>query len=178
MERIKPLRRYTLIDRHRNALHLFLGQEEGHAKTSKDKGFRWMLKGHKIPMPVRSEGWFNGFPVDTMLDWFKENGWSLHSELDLATNRLVMYKYVCMNEVGKGNETTATIAVNPDDAPKGNETYELTELSIRNGNEALTEAIKILCSKGVVLKAINLCRLVHPCCLKDAKEAVDKIRFP
>ena len=61
---------------------------------------------------------------------------------------------------------------------KGNETYELTEQAIRNGNEALTEAIKLLCSQGMVLNAIGLYRLVHPCCLKDAKEAVDKIRFP
>lgn len=104
MERIKPLRRYTLIDRHRNALHLFLGQEEGHEKMSKDKGFRWMFKGHKIPMPVRSETWFNGFPVDTMLDWLKGNGWTLYSELNLATDRLTVYKYVCVTEIGKGND--------------------------------------------------------------------------
>jgi hypothetical protein len=129
MERIKPLRRYTLIDEHRNALHLFLGQEDGHAKMSKDKGFRWMFKGHKIPMPVRSETWFNGFPVDTMLDWLKRNGWTLHSELNLATSRLTVYKYVCVTEIDKGN---GWIPVSSGEYPKNEEVVQVTYLGYPN----------------------------------------------
>ena len=89
-----------------------------------------------------------------MVPWVKSHGY----EVVATTSHVTGSVYVV-----KGNETPVTTAVNPDDDS--------------NGNKALAEVIKLLCSQGTVLQAISLYRLVHPCDLKEAKEAVDKIRF-
>lgn len=232
---IKLIRTILFRDPNGNDLRLTLGKIKdmeaynrfmGFASND-DKGFRWQFVGPKIPMPIRSCEWFNGFPEEVMVPWVKSQGY----EVVAVTSHVTGSLYVV-----KGNEAPVTTAVDTDEAPKGNEpvsvkyvvddgcnsyhslsiydnfadanryfqniraggwlnsriykateygkddkgneTYELTDVAIRNGNEALTEAIKLLCSQGMVLKAVSLYRLVHPCCLKDAKEAVDKIRFP
>ena len=167
---IKLIKTILFRDSNGNNLRLTLGKiEDMEAYGTDDKGFRWRFVGPKIPMPIRSYEWFKGFPEEVMVTWVKSQGYKVVA----VTNHVTGSVYVV-----KGNEATATTAVNPDDDGKGNEPYELTEQAIRNGNETLTEAIKLLCSQGAVLKAISLYRLVHPCGLKDAKEAVDKIRFP
>lgn len=233
---IKLIKTILLRDSNGNNLRLTLGKIKdmeaynnrfmGFANND-GKGFRWRFVGPKIPMPIRSYEWFNGFPEEIMVPWVKSQGY----EVVAVTSHVTGSVYVV-----KGNETPVTTAVNPDDASKSyesapvkyvvdtgeddgfsvyiydnfckandhyqalliggypnphlykateygkddkrNETYKLTEQAIRNGNEALTEAIKLLCSQGMVLKAISLYRFIHTCCLKDAKEAVDKIRFP
>ena len=60
---------------------------------------------------------------------------------------------------------------------KGNETYKLSELAINKGHAAVVMACALLCNSGKVIEATNLYRFVHNCCLREAKEAVDKIRF-
>lgn len=160
MEKIKPLRRYTLVDERSNSLHLFLGQKEDWAETSKDKGYRWMFKGFKIPMPVRSETWFNGFPVDTMLDWLKGNGWTLHSVLDLTTDKLTVYKYVGAPDTSKGNNGPVST---------GNENLDGTYY--RN----FCSIIKELCEAGRKIPAVRLYRYVHGGSLSEANNAVNAI---
>ena len=142
-------------------LYLFLGQEEGHAACSKDQGFRWMFKGFKIPMPVRSETWFNGFPVDTMLDWPKGNGWTLHSMLHLDTNKLIVYKYVGVPDASKGNKIPVST---------GNDTPD--DSYYRN----FCVIIKELCADNRKVAAVRLYRYVHGGSLGDANAAVNAIR--
>lgn len=61
--------------------------------------------------------------------------------------------------------------------PNGNEEYELSELAIRQGEDALEVAIRNLCKEGYKLKAIALYRYVHHCTLSEGKGAVDAIQF-
>ena len=61
--------------------------------------------------------------------------------------------------------------------PNGNKEYELSELAIRQGEDALEFAIRNLCEEGGKLKAIALYRYVHPCTLVEGKAAVDAIQF-
>lgn len=159
MERIKPLRRYTLVDEYNNPLYLFLGQEENHNANSKDQGFRWMFKGYKIPMPVRSETWFNGFPADTMLDWLKGNGWTLHSMWNCATNRLTVYKYVDVPKDSKRNPVST-----------GNDAIDDTN------RQVFQRIIKELCEASRKSEAVRLYRYVHGGPLGDANSAVNAIR--
>lgn len=222
---IKLIHTILFRDSNGNDLRLTLGKiEDMEAYGADDKGFRWRFVGPKIPMPIRSYEWFNGFPEDVMVSWVKSQGY----EIVASTNHVTGFVYVAKGnkipkapkepEAPKGNEPVTVKYVVDDgcnsyhslsiydnfaDAnryfqniraggwlnsrlykateygkdDKGNETYELTELAIRNGNKALEEAIELLCSQGMILQSISLYRLVHPCCLKDAKEAVDKIRF-
>ena len=60
--------------------------------------------------------------------------------------------------------------------PNGNEEYELSELSIRRGKDALEFAIRNLCEEGFKLKAISLYRYVHPCTLVEGKASVEAIQ--
>lgn len=99
---------------------------------------------------------------------------SIYSNFDDANNE---YQGLLMAGYPNPRLYKATEYSDADDS-KGNEPYKLSDVAIDNGHRALTEAIKLLCSNGKVLPGISLYRLVHPCGLKDAKEAVDKIRFP
>lgn len=56
--------------------------------------------------------------------------------------------------------------------PNGNEECELSELAIRQGEDALEVAIRNLCEEGYKLKAIALYRYVHHCTLKAAVDAI------
>ena len=61
--------------------------------------------------------------------------------------------------------------------PNGNEEYKLSEVAIRQGEDALEVAIRNLCEEGYKLKAIALYRYVHHCTLSEGKAAVDAIQF-
>lgn len=233
---IKLIRTILFRDPNGNDLRLTLGKIEDMEAYNRfmdfasndDKGFRWQFVGPKIPMPIRSYEWFNGFPEDIMVPWVKSQGYEVVAITSHVTGSVYVVKgneIPCAPvepaepEAPKGNEPVPVKYVVDDgcnsyhslsiydnfaDAnryfqniraggwlnsriykateygkdDKGNETYELPEQAIRNGIGAFVEAIKLLCSHDMVLKAISLYRFVHPCCLKDAKEAVDKIRFP
>ena len=167
-EKIRTLRCYNLLNEDGRALRLYLGRYENHAEAmmdyGPDKGYRWMFEGGQIPMPVRSDTWFNGFPEAIMLNWLKENGWALHTTVDMHTGHAFVYELPFHDEPSKGNE-------NPTEA------YQLTDEAIRRGKVILKEAIRLLCNNGSVLSAVALYRYVHPCSLVEAKHAVDAIRF-
>lgn len=162
MEKINTLKCFNLLDADGTKLRLYLGMLEDFREPGRaysDTGFRWSFVGTKIPMPVRNATWFNGFPEATMLNWLMDNGWHPHTCVNMETGKATVY------ELPKGNED-----------PKGN---EIPSHVISGGEAALDYAIKMLCESGSVLKAVQLYRYAHNphCSLKEAKDAVDAIRF-
>lgn len=152
---------YNLVDSNGTKLQLRLGRFKGFANANivcDDRGFRWSFVGSKIPMPVRSYTWFNGFPEQTMLDWLKGNGWALRSSVEMSTGKATVY------ELPKAEEHS-----------KGNETYELPIHAINAGERALKYAVRMMCDNGNKLDAVSLYRYVHPTRLLAAKDAVDAI---
>ena len=71
MEKIVIHKVYNLVNPNGDKLQLKLGW----IKELSRNGWRWAFEGKKIPMPVRSRTWFNGFPEPVMLEWLKENDW-------------------------------------------------------------------------------------------------------
>lgn len=65
----------------------------------------------------------------------------------------------------------------PAEDDKANDEYKLSNLAVRQGEDSLETAIRILCDQGLKLKAIALYRYVHPCTLSEGKAAVDAIQF-
>ena len=157
MREIKTVKVYNLLDTKGNELRLNLGMLQTRRNEvcldNADSGWRWSFEGKKIPMPVRSGYWFNGFPEATMLEWLKGNGWAVHTCVDMITGKAKVYEL-----------------------PSADEKYELSGLAVEQGEKALKEAVIQLCNAGFKLKAIALYRYVHPCCLKDANTVVTKIQ--
>ena len=158
---ITTIRTYNLVDSNGNKLQLKLGRinmsHDVHI-VGPDKGLRWSFKGAKIPMPVRNETWFNGFPEETMLDWLKANGWYPKTCAYMLTGEVFVF------ELPKANELEKT-----------NEEYVLSELAIEQGEKALRHAVRELCSSYKKLQAVALYRYVHPCSLQNATVAVNFI---
>jgi hypothetical protein len=159
-ENIDILRVYNLVDSDGTKLQLRLGRYKGSEDYLPDKGFRWSFGGAKIPMPVRNATWFNGFPEATMLDWLKGNDWYVQTRVDMNTGKATIYNLPDADEYSKGNET-----------------YELSDVAIAQGERALRVAIKMLTDNGYKLNAVALHRYVHPSSLVEAKNAVDAILF-
>lgn len=85
MENVKTFRVYNLLSANGERLRLCLGyivNDPGYTYNG-DIGFRWRFNGKNIPMPVRSNTWFNGFPEPIMLNWLNGNGWYLHTRVEL-----------------------------------------------------------------------------------------------
>ena len=160
-ENIDILRVYNLVDSNGTKLQLRLGRYKYSDDYLPDKGFRWSFVGSKIPMPVRAYTWFNGFPENIMLDWLKGNGWVLRSRVEMGTGKATVYELPFHGEPSKGNEKS---------------TVQLTDVAVRQGESALSEAIRLLCNQGSVLSAIALYRYIYHCTLVEAKNAVDAIR--
>jgi hypothetical protein len=158
---------YNLVNSNGTKLQLRLGRLKGYGDELLsyhcDQGFRWSFVGTKIPMPVRNGTWFNGFPENIMLDWLKGNGWAPHSRVDMGTGKATVYELPFHDEPSKRNENTT-------------EEYKLSDVAIRQGEAALTAAIRLLCNNGSVLSAVALYRYVCPCTLVEAKHAVDAMR--
>lgn len=155
---------YNLVDANGTKLQLRLGRLKGYGDEllayHTDQGFRWSFVGSKIPMPVRSETWFNGFPENIMIDWLKGNGWYPRSRVEMGTGKATIYE---LPKVGKPS--------------KGNEEYKLPDYAIHAGENALREAVKMLYNKGSRIDANSLYRYVHPSNMLDAKYAVEAIVF-
>jgi hypothetical protein len=158
-ENIDILRVYNLVDSNGTKILLRLGRLKGSEDYLTDKGFRWSFVGTKIPMPVRNATWFNGFPEATMLNWLMDNGWHPHTCVNMETGKATVYELPKGNEDHEGNEIPGHVA--------------------SGGKIALDYAIKMLCESGSVLRAVQLYRYAHDphCSLKEAKDAVDAIRF-
>jgi hypothetical protein len=157
-EIISILKVYNLVDSNRNKLRLYLGLENGHSdRKNPDKGLRWSFSGNKIPMPVRSGTWFNGFPEWTMLGWLKENGW--YPESCVICNSFNVYTY----EVPKANE-----------APKADDTDKFPALSELD-KTVFEHVIRSLVSEGHKARACRIYRYAHGGKLTDALKAVEFI---
>lgn len=93
MPEVKPIKVLLLVNPNGDKIQLHFGmlKDTKDFNGDKDTGFRWMFTGKKIPMPVRSEEWFNGFPEATMLNWLKENGgWVVHAIWTAKTNKMTV----------------------------------------------------------------------------------------
>ena len=102
MRNVNVILTYNLVDCNGNKLTLCFGELKSRYDyvciSNADKGYRWRFTGKKIPMPVRSGTWFNGFPADVMLDWLKGNGWYVHTRVNMTTGNAHVY------ELPKGND--------------------------------------------------------------------------
>ena len=59
----KLIKTILFRDSNGNNLRLTLGKiEDMEAYGASDRGFRWRFVGVRIPMPIRSYEWFNGYP--------------------------------------------------------------------------------------------------------------------
>ena len=155
MEKVIILKVYNLLDSKGTKLQLRFGVIDNFSPSYHgERGYRWSFLGTKIPMPVRNGTWFNGFPEPIMLEWLKENGWHVQTIVDMSTGKANVFEL-----------------------PNGDEGYKLSELAIRQGEDALESAIRMLCDQGLKLKAIALYRYVHHCTLSEGKAAVDAIQF-
>lgn len=158
MSNIKELKAYNLVDVNGTSLQLILGIKENphdeYPICTADEGFRWKFIGNKIPMPVRSDYWFNGFAESIMLDWLKGNGWALRSIVNMRTGRARVYELPFVDEPSKGDEK-----------PKANASDSL--------NKAAFEAvIQMLVREGNKIMAVRLYRYAHGGTLCNANEKV------
>lgn len=90
---MKIIKTYNLVNPKGNTLQLRLGHTDSpDSRNPKDHGWRWSFIGQRIPMPIRSGEWFNGFPENTMLDWLAENDWHVRSIVNMTTGRTKVYE--------------------------------------------------------------------------------------
>ena len=164
-EKINVKRVYNLVDANGNGLQLRLGLIQG----CKDGlpvpdlyGWRWSFEGKKIPMPVRSCTWFNGFPEPIMLDWLKENGWALRSCVNMSTGRAVVYELPFVDNISKGNEM---------------ETLGTDQFPARSDiDKAIFDrVISSLVKEGLKASACRVYRYAHGGTLRNALYAVNEI---
>lgn len=163
MREIKTVKVYNLVNSKGNKLRLNLGLISGpideYLIDTYDKGWRWSFEGYRIPMPVRSGYWFNGFTESVMLDWLKGNGWHLHTVVNMPIGTAVVY------ELPNGNENPVECE------PFGTDQYPpYSEMD----KPAFEDVIRELYSNGRKLTAIRLYRYAHGGLLSKAKEAVEK----
>ena len=165
MRDVKVIKVYNLVDSNGNKLQLRLGVLKNLVSetfiSDADGGLRWSFVGKRIPMPVRSGYWFNGFAEDTMLDWLRENGWALHTCVWMSDGKANVYELPDAPELSKGNEIPAKAYV-PSDV-------------MRRGEATFNNCIRTMCSNGNKLMAVYMYRYVHPCNMKDAVIAVNAI---
>lgn len=168
MRNVKVAKVYNLVDSNGNKLQLELGllkNRDGEICISNaDAGWRWRFIGKKIPMPVRSRTWFNGFPEAIMFDWLKGNGWYPHTCVDMASGYAKVYELPNAEEPSKGNEDA-------------NKAYVIPIHVKVAGEIAFRDAIRDICNDGRKMTAICMYRYVHPCSLEDANLAVNAIQF-
>lgn len=93
--KIKVIKTYNLVNADGAHLRLRLGRELGENGAAwingEDHGWRWSFVGTKIPIPVRSGYWFNGFPENKMLDWLKGAGWHLRCIVDMVDGKAKVF---------------------------------------------------------------------------------------
>ena len=117
----------------------------------KDTGLRWSFVGTKIPVPIRSGTWFNGFPENIMLEWLKSNGWSVCTCVNCITYNVTVYE-----PSQKGNESSSQ---------KGNAPDVLIERELNHAMELLIEAKR-------PLGAERLYKHIHDCSYLEATKVV------
>lgn len=170
----KEIKVYNLVDSNGNKLQLVLGIKgdpyDEYPMCTADKGFRWKFIGTHIPMPVRSDYWFNGFPDVVMLDWLKANGWYPKTCVDMCTGRAVVYELPKANELTEdlghaiGSRVNAYLMSN-----------ELDACTSKVNEETFHYCIRELWGNGSKLKAVRLYRYAHGGSLAGATNAVKAI---
>ena len=114
---IKLIRTILFRDPNGNDLRLTLGKIKNKEEYNQfmgfanndDRGFRWRFVGQKIPMPIRSYEWFNGFPEYVMVPWVKSHGYNVVA----CTNHITGAVYVVKGntpEPSKANAPKLTTA--------------------------------------------------------------------
>lgn len=134
MPEIKPIKILLLVNPNgdKTQLHFGMLKDPKDFNGDKDTGFRWMFTGKKIPMPIRSEEWFNGFPEATMMDWLKANGgWVVHAIWTAKTNKLTVLN---LPSAPEAKTETDWIPVSSGKMPADNETVQVTYLSSHDRN--------------------------------------------
>ena len=152
MNKITAIRTYNLVDAQGNHLQLVLGRYDRRSDVhivGPDQGFRWMFRGTAIPMPVRSETWFNGFPEATMIDWLNENDWYVHTSVNMMTGEAVVW-----------------------DVPEFEE-YHDGQMALDEAE--FNKHLKDLYDNGKTTLAIHLYRYAHEVSTKTAVNAVMEI---
>lgn len=154
--KIYPLISYALINENDEHLTLQYGRvmDDNGNVMSGVKEQRWRFLGTHIPMPVRSNTWFEGLSTREMLAWLYEAGYELQARVNLSSG--VVY------------------------APKGNkepkrEVPGLSDVAISLGEKALQRAIRCMCNDNLKLNAIALYRYFNGGTLQEARNAVTEI---
>lgn len=88
---VRTITIYNLVDSKGSHLQLRLGYIRDKRHSHENAGWRWSFEGTKIPMPIRSNTWFNGFPEKTMLDWLAKHNWFVRTKVDMASGKTVVY---------------------------------------------------------------------------------------
>lgn len=94
MEKVKALSAYTLHNDKGEKLMMYYGrvlEANGTICSGKTKDQRYCFVGRNIPMPVRSNTWFEGFSEDTMLLWLHEHGWYAQARVRLSDGVIHLY---------------------------------------------------------------------------------------
>ena len=150
MEKIIAIRTYNLVNAKGTSLQLVLGRFERCQREriiGPDQGFRWKFVGKEIPMPVRSNTWFNGFPECDMIVWLNVNDWYVHTSVDMLTGKAKVW-----------------------DLPEAPEEYADYQMDL--DAEEFNKHLKELCQNGDRSKAIRLYRYCHEVGTKTATQAV------
>lgn len=170
---IKLIRTILFRDTNGNNLRLTLGKIEDMEAYNRfmgfgnndDKGFRWQFVGPKIPMPIRSFEWFNGFPEEVMVPWVQSQGYKLVAVTSHVTGFVHVFK---------GDKTTA---VDTDDAPKRNKVPASTGDPDIDSlyHKAFCDIIYELWTNNRKIDALRLYRYAHGGSLRDAKRNTEDI---
>lgn len=86
MENVKKIRAFYYQDNDGNKLTMFYGRLvdcTGVGIVGTDNAQRWCFIGNKIPMPVRSGTWFQGFGFNKMNDFVESTGYKLVTTVNL-----------------------------------------------------------------------------------------------
>lgn len=147
MKNIEVIKVYNLVNANGDKLLLRYGKLMARTNelftSSADMGLRWSFAGKKIPMPVRSRTWFNGFPKEIMIQWLNEQGWFVATEVLMTTGEAKAYEL-----------------------PEPEEEYLTTDLV--KDEEEFFALVRELCDNGKALEAMHLCRYTHEVGTKEA----------
>lgn len=147
MKNIEIIKVYNLVNANGDKLQLRYGKLMARANelftSSEDMGLRWSFAGKKIPMPVRSRTWFNGFPKEIMIQWLNEQGWFVATEVLMTTGEAKAYEL-----------------------PEPEEEYLITDLV--KDEEEFFDLVREMFRNGKRIEAMHLCRYVHEVGTKEA----------
>lgn len=147
MKDIEIVRVYNLVNANGDKLQLRLGilqrTNERRVVIPEPNGWRWSFAGKKIPMPVRSRTWFNGFPKEIMIQWLNEQGWFVATEVLMTTGEAKVYEL-----------------------PEPEEEYLTTDLV--KDEEEFFDLVREMFRNGKRIEAMHLCRYVHEVGTKEA----------